>query len=50
MHKTRMANVGVGLAATSRAFALNPLRDEVELVGVLGRRGCNPGRSDAGSP
>ncbi|CAE6968307.1 Gfo/Idh/MocA family protein [Paraburkholderia domus] len=37
MRKTRIAIVGVGLAATPHALALNDLRDEVEVVGVLGR-------------
>ncbi|MFM0505627.1 Gfo/Idh/MocA family protein [Paraburkholderia caffeinilytica] len=36
-HKTRMAIVGAGLAATPHALALNDLRDEIEVVGVLGR-------------
>ncbi|MFL9988746.1 Gfo/Idh/MocA family protein [Paraburkholderia sediminicola] len=37
MPRTRIAIVGVGLAATPHALALNDLRDEVEVVGVLGR-------------
>ena len=37
MRKTRIAIVGTGLAATPHALALNDLRDEVEVVGVLGR-------------
>jgi UDP-N-acetyl-2-amino-2-deoxyglucuronate dehydrogenase len=37
MRKTRIAVVGVGLAATPHALALNDLRDEIEVVGVLGR-------------
>ncbi|WP_144112292.1 Gfo/Idh/MocA family protein [Paraburkholderia sp. BCC1886] len=37
MRKTRIAIVGVGLAATPHALALNDLRDEVEVVAVLGR-------------
>jgi predicted dehydrogenase len=37
MNKIRIAVVGVGLAATPHALALNDLRDEVEVVGVLGR-------------
>ncbi|MFM0415653.1 Gfo/Idh/MocA family protein [Paraburkholderia aromaticivorans] len=37
MRKTRIAIVGVGLAATPHALALNDLREEVEVVGVVGR-------------
>jgi UDP-N-acetyl-2-amino-2-deoxyglucuronate dehydrogenase len=37
VHKTRIAIIGVGLAATPHALALNDLRDQVDVVGVLGR-------------
>jgi UDP-N-acetyl-2-amino-2-deoxyglucuronate dehydrogenase len=37
MRKARIAIIGAGLAATPHALALNELRDEVEVVGVVGR-------------
>jgi UDP-N-acetyl-2-amino-2-deoxyglucuronate dehydrogenase len=47
MRKTRIVIVGVGLAATPHALALNDLRDQVEVVGVLGRSRERLGRSRA---
>ncbi|WP_250468355.1 Gfo/Idh/MocA family oxidoreductase [Caballeronia sp. GAFFF2] len=37
MRKIRIAMVGAGLAATPHALALNELREEVEVVAVVGR-------------
>ncbi|CAE6965379.1 Gfo/Idh/MocA family protein [Paraburkholderia domus] len=37
MRKSRVAIIGAGLAATPHALALNELRDEAEVIGVVGR-------------